>query len=270
VPPTRTWRGWIARSRRTGSGGLAEHHRTRRGDRLHPLRQPDLLADRGVTQDARTDLTGNHLARIQAHPQEKIDAVTVVHLGGKALGLSLDAQGRQACADGVILQRYWRPEYRHQAVTGELVHRAAVAAHHGRAAADQLGHDLAQPLRAHRGGDIHRTHHVGEQHRHLFELGMAVRPGQRGAAGVAVPSTRPRGFGATGCAHQSGCGHPSPSIKGHVMNALLVFRVLLAIVVLIGLSLLFRARRGGGATEPGLVPTIPVIDGLMLGCRCEW
>ena len=31
-------------------GGRAEHHPARRGDRLHPLSHPDLLADRGVTQ----------------------------------------------------------------------------------------------------------------------------------------------------------------------------------------------------------------------------
>ena len=31
-------------------GGLAEHHPTRRRDRLHPLRHPDLLTDGGVTE----------------------------------------------------------------------------------------------------------------------------------------------------------------------------------------------------------------------------
>ena len=33
-------------------GGRAEHHPTRRGDRLHPLSHADLLTDRGVTQSA--------------------------------------------------------------------------------------------------------------------------------------------------------------------------------------------------------------------------
>ena len=39
-------------------GGRAEHHPTRRSNRLHPLSHPDLLADRGVTQCVRTDLPG--------------------------------------------------------------------------------------------------------------------------------------------------------------------------------------------------------------------
>ncbi len=42
--------------------------------------------------------------------------------------------------------------------------------HHRGRTVDQLGHDLAQPLRTHRAGDLHRTHHIGEQHRHLLEL----------------------------------------------------------------------------------------------------
>ena len=33
-------------------GGRAEHHPTRRSDRLHPLRHPDLLTDGGVTESA--------------------------------------------------------------------------------------------------------------------------------------------------------------------------------------------------------------------------
>ena len=38
------------------------------------------------------------------------------------------------------------------------------------AAVDQLGHDLAQPLRTDRRRDVHRMHHIGEQHRHLLVL----------------------------------------------------------------------------------------------------
>ena len=49
-------------------GGRAEHHPTRRSDRLHPLSHPDLLTDSGVTERARTDLTGDHLTRVQARP----------------------------------------------------------------------------------------------------------------------------------------------------------------------------------------------------------
>ena len=45
-----------------------------------------------------------------------------------------------------------------------------VARHHGRRTVQQFGHDLAQPLRPDRGGDVHRVHHIGEQHRHLLVL----------------------------------------------------------------------------------------------------
>ncbi len=70
----------------------------------------------------------------------------------------------------MVLQRYRCAEHRHDAVAGELVHRAAVALHHRRAAVGQVGHDLAQPLRTHRRRDVHRMHHIGEQHRHLLVL----------------------------------------------------------------------------------------------------
>ena len=50
-------------------GGVAEHHRAGRRHRLHPLGHPDLLTDGGVAQRIRTDLTGDHLARIQPYPQ---------------------------------------------------------------------------------------------------------------------------------------------------------------------------------------------------------
>ena len=61
----------LAQSRRAldqPRGGRAEHHPARRGHRFHPLRHPDLLTDGGVTQRARTDLTGNHLDRSSAPP----------------------------------------------------------------------------------------------------------------------------------------------------------------------------------------------------------
>ena len=47
----------------------------------------------------------------------------------------------------MVLQRDRRAEHRHDAVTGGLVHGAAVTLHHRSAAVGQLGHDLAQPLR---------------------------------------------------------------------------------------------------------------------------
>jgi hypothetical protein len=61
-------------------------------------------------------------------------------------------------------------EHCHDAVTGEPAHRAAVPLDNRCAAVGQLGHDLAQPLRAHRSGDVHRMHYIGEQNRDLLVL----------------------------------------------------------------------------------------------------
>ena len=51
-------------------------------------------------------------------------------------------------------------------------------AHHRCRAVDQLGHDLAQALHVHRGRDVHRAHHVGEQHSHLLVLRRLRRRGR--------------------------------------------------------------------------------------------
>ena len=151
-------------------GGRAEHHPTRRGDRLHPLSHSDLLTDGGVTEWAGTDFTGDHLTGVQAHPQLQVHTVALSDVDRKPLRLLLYAQRRQAGAESVVLQRDWRAEHRHDAVAGELAHRSAVALHHRRATVQQFGHDLAQPLRTDRRCDVHRMNHIGEQHRHLLVL----------------------------------------------------------------------------------------------------
>ena len=151
-------------------GGRAEHHPTRRRDRLHPLSHPHLLTDGGVTQSPRTDLTGDHLTRVQADPQPQVDTVAVLDVDGKPLRLFLDTEGRQTGTNSVVLQRHRRAEDRHDAVAGETADRAAVPLHHHCRTVDQIGHDLAQPLRTDRRRDVHRMHHVGEQHRDLLVL----------------------------------------------------------------------------------------------------
>jgi len=75
-------------------GEHVKHHRTRRGDRLHPLSHSDLLTDRGVTQSAGADLTGDHATGVQAHPQPQVDTVAIADPGGEPLRLLLNAQGR--------------------------------------------------------------------------------------------------------------------------------------------------------------------------------
>ncbi len=183
--------------------GQAEHHPTRRCHRLHPLRHPDLFTDGGVTEWPRTDFTGDHLTGVKSHPQLEADTVAVLHCDGKPLRLLLNAQGRKTSTNSVILQRHRRTEHRHDPVTGELVHRAAIARHHRRGAVDQFGHDLAQPLRTHRRRDIHRVDHVGEQHRHLLVLrrpadlcdrctALATELGIRWQFGAARPTRQSR------------------------------------------------------------------------------
>ncbi len=54
-------------------GRIAEHDPAGRRRGLHSLRHPDLLADCGVTNCGGTELAGNHLARVQAHPQKKAE-----------------------------------------------------------------------------------------------------------------------------------------------------------------------------------------------------
>jgi hypothetical protein len=79
------------------------------------------------------------------------------------------------------------PEHRHDPVTGELVHRAAVTLHDNCRAIDQLRHDLAQSLRANGDSKVHRVNDIGEQHRHLLVFRRCRGwPDRRGAL-VAEP-----------------------------------------------------------------------------------
>ncbi len=63
-----------------------------------------LIPDRGVAQSTRTDLTGDHLAGIEAHPELQVDTVAVFDLSGQPSGLLVDAQRRKTSADCVVLQ----------------------------------------------------------------------------------------------------------------------------------------------------------------------
>ena len=150
--------------------GCAEHHATRRRHRFHPLRHSDMLSDRGVTYSARTDFTGDHLTEVQSDAQ--------LH----TVDLLLNVQRRQTCASRVVFQGHRRAEDRHDAVTGELVDRAAVALHHRACTVHEVGHDLAQPFCADVFGDVHRVNDIGEKHRHLLVLRRLAGLSQRRSA----------------------------------------------------------------------------------------
>ena len=128
-------------------GRLREHHPARGRHRFHPLGEPDRLADRGVAQRPRTDLTGDHPTRIQSHPQLQSHAIAAGHLGREPVRHLLDGQRSQTCSKSMILQRNWGAEQRHHSVTRVFHGPAAVALHHLRRPLHQLGHDLTQPLR---------------------------------------------------------------------------------------------------------------------------
>jgi 2-methylcitrate dehydratase len=107
------------------------------------------------------------------HPQTKEQAdYNLKYLCAVAL------QRGPACPQRVILQRHRRAEQRHDPVAGELVQRAAVAAHHRSGPVNQRGHDLAQPLRTNHRGDVHRVHHIGEQHRGTLLSDSAAATGR--------------------------------------------------------------------------------------------
>ena len=173
-------------------GRFRQHHPARRRHRFHPLRHPDLLADYPVAQRPRTDLTGNYPTGIEAHPQPQSQPIAALHVGCQPVRFLLDGHCGQATPKRVIFQRHWGTEECHQPVAGVLHAPAAVTLHDRRRALHQLGHDFAQPLHIHRGRDLHRTHHVGEQHRHLLELRCVTRDRGSGAARVTEPGVLPQ------------------------------------------------------------------------------
>ena len=109
-----------------------EHHPTRRRHRLHPLRHAHLLTNRGVTPSTRTDLTRNNLPGIEAYPQPQVNTVVALNLNRQPRDLVLNTERRQTGAHRVILQGRRCAKDGHDAVAGELVHRAAVVLHHRR------------------------------------------------------------------------------------------------------------------------------------------
>jgi class 3 adenylate cyclase len=141
----------------------------------------------GCAESNLVDLTGDHLTGVQPHTQVQVDPVAVLDFSGQSGGLILNAQRRKTSADCVALQGHRRTKHGHDAVSGELVHRASVPLHHRRAAGGEVGHDLAQPLRTHCCRDVHRTNNIGEQHRHLLVLRRCGGGRDRRAALVAEP-----------------------------------------------------------------------------------
>src|ERR1700752_1815481 len=115
----------------------------------------------------------------------------------------------------MILQRRRRTENRHDAVTGELVHCAAVLRYHRGGMLDQLAHDLAQPLRTHRRRDVHRMNNIGEQHRYLLVLRQSSGVCERCTALVTELGVGWQ-FGATRPTEDPRCGQATATLPAGV------------------------------------------------------
>ena len=107
-----------------------------------------MLTECRVPEWASTDVSGNHLARVQADPKSQLNLITAGYLGGQILGLLLNAQCGQTTPQRVVLERDRCPEQRHDSVAGELVDGTAVPPHNGCRALKDRRHDLAKSLRA--------------------------------------------------------------------------------------------------------------------------
>jgi hypothetical protein len=123
------------------------------------------------------DPADHDLPGVEAQADGEVQAAGDAELVRVAAQRVAQVQRRVAGALGVVLVRDRRPEERHDAVAGVLIHRAleavdAVGEHlkeavHG--AVPLLGIELL--------GELHRALHVGKQYRHLLALALEGRAG---------------------------------------------------------------------------------------------
>ena len=89
-----------------------------------------------------------------------------------AASACLDGQGCGHGARRVVLVRDGRAEQRHDAVAGELVHRAFVAVHRLHQVAEAAVHDGVQVFRVETRRQRGEARDVGEEHGHLLALAL--------------------------------------------------------------------------------------------------
>ena len=163
-----------------GQVGLA-----RLGQRLHPLREADGVADRGVGAAALADRAGDDLAGVDPDPGREVEPLGAAQLG-RVLGDVVEhLQGGVTGAPRVVLVRDRGAEDRHDPVAGELVDGALEAGDGLGQQREEALHDLAPLLRVLLLGQVHRAADVGEQDRDLLALGVVL-------AGLVHDSTRLR------------------------------------------------------------------------------
>ena len=135
------------------------------------------MADRRVF-DAQVlaDLSDDHLARVDPHPHRETQPLRSADLDRVGGELALQRERRPARALRVVLVRDRRAEQRHDAVAGELVHRALEAVNAVAEDREEAIHDRPPQLRVGLLGQIHRADHVGEQDRDLLALTIEIGP----------------------------------------------------------------------------------------------
>ena len=156
-------------------GALGQVGLARLGQRLHPLRQADGVADRRVGGAAApVDRAGDDLAGVDPDPGREVEPLRPPQLGGVLGDVVEHLQRRVAGAPGVVLVGDRGAEDRHDPVAGELVDRALEAGDGLGQQREEALHDLAPLLGILLLGQVHRAADVGEQDRDLLTLGVVL------------------------------------------------------------------------------------------------
>ena len=143
------------------------------GQRLHPLRQPDRVPDRGVA--ALADLGGDDLAGIDPDPSREIESVLAPQLGGVLADVVEHLQRRVTGAPRVILVGDRGAEDGHDPVAGELVDGSLEAVYRIGKGGEEALHDRVPLLWVLALGHVHRALNVGKEDRDLLALATGLR-----------------------------------------------------------------------------------------------
>ena len=145
------------------------------GQRLHPLRQADGMADRRVGGAATpVDRPGDDLTGVDPDPGREVEPLRPPQLG-RVLGDVVEhLQGGVAGTPGVVLVGDRSPEDGHDPVAGELVDRALEPGHRVGEDREEALHDRAPLLRVLLLGEVHRAADVREQDGDLLAFGIVL------------------------------------------------------------------------------------------------
>src|SRR5262245_896398 len=154
-----------------GRRALAHVHAPRIGELFEPRGEAHGFALRRVVHaKIVADLTHHDLARMDADPHREGEASRALHVLGIAAELAPARARRVAGSWGVILVGNRRAEQRHDAVPGVLVDRSLEPMDAVGKNSEETIQDRMPVLWVDLRGDLHRSLHVGEEHRHLFTL----------------------------------------------------------------------------------------------------